>query len=229
MRYILASNSKFKKEIFEKVGYNFECIDSNFEKEKEEKEKYKEDKELKEKKKDYKKDNIQDPYEYVMYLAKGKAESVYSNIVEEGKSINEDMIIIGLDTIVYSDNNILEKPKSKKEAMQNLINSSNKKNEVISGICIIYVKDNNILKEIVDYDSTYIYFNEIRKEDAKYYAENEKDALYASGFVVETYVSNFVKKIEGNYYNILGVPVSKIYSYLNSLGIYLSDLNDLNN
>lgn len=225
MRYILASNSKFKKEIFEKVGYNFECIDSNFEKEKEEKEKYKEDKELKEKKKD----NIQDPYEYVMYLAKGKVESVYNGILEEGKSINEDMIIIGLDTIVYSDNNILEKPKSKKEAMQNLLNSSNKKNEVISGICIIYVKDNTISKEIVDYDNTYIYFNEIRKEDAKYYAENEKDALYASGFVVETYVSNFVKKIEGNYYNILGVPVSKIYSHLNSLGIYLSDLNDLNN
>lgn len=46
MRYILASNSKFKKEIFEKVGYNFECIDSNFEKEKEEKE-------LKEKKRQY--------------------------------------------------------------------------------------------------------------------------------------------------------------------------------
>lgn len=214
MRYILASNSKFKKEIFEKVGYNFECIDSNFEEDNK-----------KEKKKDYKKDNIKDPYEYVMYLAKGKAESVYSNIVEEGKSINEDMIIIGLDTIVYSDNNILEKPKSKKEAMQNLINSSNKKNEVISGICIIYVKDNNISKEIVDYDSTYIYFNEIRKEDAKYYAENEKDALYASGFVVETYVSNFVRKIEGNYYNILGVPVSKIYSYLNSIGIYLNDLS----
>lgn len=224
MRYILASNSKFKKEMFEKVGYNFECIDSNFEKEKEEKEKYKEHKELKEKKKD----NIQDPYEYVMYLAKGKAENVYSKLVLENKS-NEDMIIIGLDTIVYSNNNILEKPKSKKEAMQNLFNSSNKKNEVISGICIIYVKDNAILKEIVDYDSTYIYFNEIRKEDAKCYAENEKDALYVSGFVVETYVSNFVRKIEGNYYNILGVPVSKIYSYLNSLGIYLSDLNDLNN
>lgn len=219
MRYILASNSKFKKEIFEKVGYNFECIDSNFE---EYNKKEKEDKELKEKKKD----NIKDPYEYVMYLAKGKAESVYSNIVEEGKSINEDMIIIGLDTIVYSDNNILEKPKSKEEAMQNLLNSSNKKNEVISGICIIYVKNNTILKEIVDYDNTYIYFNEIRKEDAKYYAKNEKDALYASGFVVETYVSNFVRKIEGNYYNILGVPVSKIYSHLNSLGIYLSDLSD---
>lgn len=228
MRYILASNSKFKKEIFEKVGYNFECIDSNFEKEKEEKEKYKEGKELKEKKKDYKKDNIQDPYEYVMYLAKGKAENVYSKMVEEGKSINDDMIIIGLDTIVYSDSSILEKPKSKKEAMRNLLNSSNKKNEVISGICIIYAKDNTISKEIVDYDNTYIYFNEIRKEDAKYYAENEKDALYASGFVVETYVSNFVRKIEGNYYNILGVPVSKIYSHLNSLGIYLSDLNDLN-
>ena len=210
MRYILASNSKFKKEIFKKVGYNFECIDSNFEEGK------------------TKEDNTQKPYEYVMYLAKGKAESAYSMMLEEGKA-NEDMIIIGLDTIVYSNNNILEKPKSKKEAMQNLLNSSNKKNEVISGICIIYVKDNTISKEIVDYDSTYIYFNEIRKEDAKYYAENEKDALYASGFVVETYVSNFVRKIEGNYYNILGVPVSKIYSYLNSLGIHLNDLNDLNN
>ena len=50
--------------------------------------------------------------------------------------------------------------------------------------------------------------------------------MYASGFVLETILSNFIDKIEGSYYNILGVPVELIYKYINDMGYNLKDLED---
>ena len=48
--------------------------------------------------------------------------------------------------------------------------------------------------------------------------------MYVSGFVIETIISNFINKIEGSFYNILGAPVEKIYFYLKKWGIHLKDL-----
>ena len=50
--------------------------------------------------------------------------------------------------------------------------------------------------------------------------------MYASGFIVETIISNFIKNINGSYYNILGVPVEKVYEYLLKWNIHLKDLED---
>ena len=49
--------------------------------------------------------------------------------------------------------------------------------------------------------------------------------MYAAGFIIENIASNFIKKIDGSYYNILGVPVEKIYEILKSWGYSLSDIN----
>lgn len=54
---------------------------------------------------------------------------------------------------------------------------------------------------------------------------NEPDVMYASGFIIETIMSNFIDEICGSYYNILGVPVEKIYEYLRSWNIHLKDLD----
>ena len=66
--------------------------------------------------------------------------------------------------------------------------------------------------------------NEISDEDIEYYIENEPGVMYASGFIVETIVSNFIKEINGSFYNILGVPVEKIYEQLLKWNIHLKDL-----
>ena len=67
--------------------------------------------------------------------------------------------------------------------------------------------------------------NEIDDCDIYYYMDNEKDIMYVSGFIVETVASNFINKIEGSFYNILGVPTEKIYSMIKKLGYHLNDFN----
>ena len=120
-------------------------------------------------------------------------------------------------------NKIVEKPKSIEEAKQNLRNSSNNTTKIITGITIINKDTNQVINE---YQQSIVTFKEIKEQDIEYYVENEKDALYASGFILETYCSNFIRKIEGSYYNILGVPVEKIYEILNQMNIYLKDINN---
>lgn len=189
----LASTSKFKSEILSKVHLKHICVPSTCE-------------EISENK---------DPYKYVMELSLNKAKSV--------SLISTSDIIIGLDTIVVTNNKIIEKPKNLKEAINNIKESSNNTSLVITGITII----NNITNKVVTtYQETKTTFKEISSEDIDYYIKNEPDIMYASGFIIENIASNFIDKIEGSYYNILGAPVEKIYEILKGMNISLKDINE---
>ena len=192
MKLVLASTSKFKSEILNKVNLKHLVLENNFD-----------ESTLK----------CDDVYEYVMNLAYGKANSV---------KCKKDSIILGLDTVLYVNNKILEKPKDIEEAKDNIRISSNNISKVITGICLINTNTKEIVK---DYQETLIELNNISEEDIEFYIKNEKDALYVSGFVIENTLSNFVKKIDGSYYNILGIPVEKIYSYLLKWNIHLYNLD----
>ena len=192
MKITLASTSKFKKEILNRVGIKHNSVDPKCE-------------EISDHK---------NPYEYVKEISLNKARSIEDT---------ETDIILSLDTIVLINNQIIEKPLTIEEAKENLRNSSNNTTSVITGITII----NKITNEVItDYQESKITFNRICEEDIEYYIENEPDAMYASGFIIETYCSNFIKKIEGSYYNNLGVPVEKIYEIINKMDNYIKDINN---
>ena len=192
MKVILATTSEFKNKILDTVGIKHSMIESNF------------DEEI------VKEENV---YEYVKKLAFGKANSI--------KEIVNDSIIIGLDTVNYVDGIIQEKPKDLNEARQAIDLCKNNTALVITGICIINQKTNEVIN---DYVETKITLRDIDSIDIDYYIENEPDIMYASGFIIETILSNFIEKIEGSYYNILGVPVETIYKYINNMGYNLKDL-----
>lgn len=192
MKLVLASTSKLKNEILEKVGLNHSQMNSDFE-------------EI-----SLNKDNV---YQYVKDLSYGKAKSIEEKV--------DKAIILGIDTVVLSGNKILEKPNTKEDAKENLRNSSGKTTSVITGITLINKYTNEIVQ---DFQETKITLNEISDEDIEYYINNEPDVMFASGFIVETIVSNFIKNINGSFYNILGVPVEKIYEHLLNWNIHLKDL-----
>lgn len=158
-----------------------------------------------------KQDN-EDVYEYVKRLSLEKARSVDIS----------DSIVLGLDTVVVVGNKILEKPESIHEAKENLRLCSNNTFKVITGIALINQMNNELVS---DYQETFITLNKIDECDIDYYIENDSNVLYASGFTIETVVSNFINKIEGSFYNILGIPVEKIYGYLLKWNIHLKDLD----
>ena len=191
MKLVLASTSKFKSEILDKVKMKHHFVSSNYDDKK----------------------NIKDNvYEYVKKLSLGKANSI--NVT--------DCIILGLDTVLYVDGNIIEKPNSIHEAKENLKMSSGKTTSIITGIALINKYTNEYIS---DYQETKITLNEVDDVDLDYYIKQEPNVMYSSGFIVETVASNFIKNINGSFYNILGVPVEKIYEYLLKWNIHLKDLD----
>ncbi|MBQ2946604.1 MAG: septum formation protein Maf [Bacilli bacterium] len=194
MKIVLATTSKFKNEIMDTVGIKHSMIESDF------------NEDLVSEK------NV---YEYVKKLALGKASSVKEKV--------NNSIIIGLDTINYVDGIIQEKPKDLNDARKNIEMCRNKTTKVITGICIIDQKTNEIINT---YAETKVTLRDIDDIDIDYYMENEPNIMYASGFILETILSNFIDKIEGSYYNILGVPVEIIYKYINDMGYNLKDMEE---
>lgn len=164
---------------------------------------------------DYEENSNESNYiEYVKELALGKAECLRNEV---------NGIIIGIDNVVVVDDVIIEKPKSIEEAKSNLVKSSNNVSKVVSGLAVIDTINNKVINT---YQETLVYLNEISDEDIEYYINNEDGIMYAAGFIIENIASNFINKIEGSYYNILGVPVEKIYEILKDMGYSLKDINE---
>ena len=154
-----------------------------------------------------------DPKQYVIDLSKDKANSVASQI-------NDKALIVAADSIIYMDNKKFEKPKSKKEGFENIKKMSGKVNYAVTGVTI---KDLYQDKEISFTDTTEVFFKNVTDDDISWYVENEKYLLNRAGYSIAGKTSIFVDKIVGDYYNILGMPISKLYSKLNELGYKISD------
>lgn len=190
MKLILASNSRTRKEVLDKVGLKYSVIPSNIEEHS---------------------DKI-DPKEYVMDLSKQKADAV-SKGIKEG-------VILSADSIIYIDNKKLEKPKTKEQAKKMLKNLSGKINYAVTGVTIIDLYKN---KSITLNEVTEVSFDNLTDEEIEWYIDNEQYIFERCGYSIAGKSAIYIPKINGDYYNILGMPISRVYKELNKLGYQLSD------
>ena len=193
MRIILASASKQRQDIFNMIGLKYDVITSDVPEE----------------------SNQTEPDKYVEELSLNKAKSVE-------KQIKDKAIIISADTIIYCNNKIYEKPKSKEEAYSNLKELSNNKCTAYTGITLI-----DLYKEKVICSSSKVnvYFNEIKDEEAEWYVNNEEKIFKCCGFVPLGKAALFINKIEGDYNTLLGISPGIVYNKLKELGYSFNDLN----
>ena len=159
--------------------------------------------------------NKENPTEYVEELSRIKALNVSKKVT------NSDSLIIAADSIIYKDGKKYEKPKTIEEAKNNLMELSGSKNQGITGVTIIDKKNN---KAITFSCVTDVYFKEILREDIDWYIQNEKDLLKKAGYSLEGTMSLFLDRIDGDYYNVLGLPLGMLYTNINKLGYKLKDL-----
>jgi len=121
-------------------------------------------------------------------------------------------VIITADTIVVLDKNIIGKPKSEKDAENILANLSGKTHAVYTGLAIYNVKKNNL---IVDYEKTAVTFRELSKKEIKKYVAGGSPMDKAGAYgIQDDYGAVFVKKINGCFYNVMGLPLSKVQKLL---------------
>ena len=183
---VLASKSPRRKELLSLITKDFEICESHF---------------------DESSISVDDNYKLPELLAYNKAKEVASKY-------GKDDVIIGSDTIVLINNEVLGKPKSTEDAHRMLNLLSNKTHEVITGLSIIY-GEKIINKTVI----AKVHFKDLDEDEiSKYIASNEPFDK-AGAYAIQGLASKFIKGIEGDYFTIVGLPVNALYESLRELKV----------
>ena len=188
MKIILASESPRRRELLEMMGIKFETKPRNSD------ETFEEGLSITEQSK---------------RLAYIKAKSVFDETTG-------DRAVIGSDTMVIKDNKIYGKPHTREQAMEMLRDLSNSKHQVITSICVISQK-NGEYKEQLDYDIADVYFKEMTDEEIEKWIDEGKPYDKAGGYAAQSEFGVHIKKIDGNFFTIMGLPIHKLYDMLKSI------------
>ncbi len=141
--------------------------------------------------------------EIPVYLARKKAESLKN--ITEGNTL-----VITADTIVTVENEVLNKPSGPAEAAGMLKKLSGKKHSVVTGVCLY-----SRAKERSFHSVTDVYFSYLKDEDISYYIENYRPFDKAGAYGIQEWIGYIgVERIEGSYFNVMGLPVHELYCSL---------------
>lgn len=174
------------------------------------------------------------PSEYVMTLAKRKADDVFARITVDRSLLLNDpdavstfgpltsdtpFIVIGADTVVSLNGRILGKPHDHNDAYNTLSSLSGQTHNVYTGVSIAYFDGHSGHSghSRTFYESTQVTFYPMTPEEISWYISTGDVDDKAGSYGIQTQGGLFIKKIEGDYNNVVGLPLSRLYHELNAL------------
>ena len=195
---ILGSASPRRRELLEQIGAEFEVRVSN--------------------KEEVYHSNV--PEEIVKELALMKAENVAEELAEENPAgAVKSTVVIGADTIVVQDGKILGKPADEADAVRMLTGLQGRRHDVYTGVAVLDY-DENGEKHVYNYPvGTAVYVNEMTEEEIRAYVETKDPLDKAGAYGIQGRFAAHIDRIEGDYYNVVGLPVSRVYRTLRKLGV----------
>lgn len=193
MRVILASASPRRRELLQQLGVDFEVRPS--------------------KREEVVTKTI--PQEVVQELASQKAKEIADLVqaeYENGKlSWPEDEIrIIGADTIVVYKDTIFGKPSDEENALRMLTALQGNTHQVYTGVCVVDIKD-GVRKEKVFAEKTDVVMYSVSKEEILEYIATGEPMDKAGSYAIQGISGKFIKGIVGDYYNVVGLPMARLY------------------
>lgn len=197
MRYILASASPRRRELLTQAGISFDVIPSSI------------------------KEQITEtiPHDIVMELASQKAGDVYGRLCSDGNHhTEEDLTVIGADTIVVYRNEILGKPGGKEEAYDMLSLLADRTHQVYTGVSLIIRKKGKELRRTF-YEKTDVTLYPVAKEDLRAYVESGDPLDKAGAYGIQGAFAIHIKGINGDYNNVVGLPIGRLYQELLLAGL----------
>jgi len=142
--------------------------------------------------------------EIVKYLCEKKS-MAFANY-----EIGPKGLLITADTIVCLGNEILNKPADRDQAIEMLYKLSGKKHEVITGVCLRTLEKMNSF-----HVSTDVYFNDLSKDEIAFYVDQYKPFDKAGSYGIQEWIGFIgISKIEGSYFNVVGLPTARLYEEL---------------
>lgn len=176
-KIILASKSQRRQEILSAVGWEFEPIPADI---------------------DETRFAAEDAVSYVKRLARTKAETIAEKF--------PDRLVIGADTVVVIDGEILGQPRDDDDARRMLRLLGGKWHDVLTGVALMREG-----KVVVEHETTRVRFSEMSAEEIDWYVAGGEPRGKAGAYGIQGPAALFIKEIQGDYFNVVGLPVRLIF------------------
>ena len=196
-RIILGSASPRRRELLSQIGVEFEVRVSD--------------------KEEIYKSSI--PEEIVKELSLMKAENVASDLLENiADGSIKDTVVIGADTIVVLDDEILGKPSDEEDAVCMLTRLQGREHWVYTGVAVLdFGPDGE--KTVINYPvGTKVYVNAMTEDEIRAYVATKDPLDKAGAYGIQGRFAAYIDRIDGDYYNVVGLPVSRVYRTLMECG-----------
>jgi septum formation protein len=152
--------------------------------------------------------------EVPVYIAKNKALAVKEMILSTKPSL-VNQCIIAADTVVVLGQTIIGKPNNKQEAIESLLALSGQTHKVITGVVLLHQG-----QEISFSETTLVEFHALTPAQIEFYVDKYKPYDKAGGYAIQEWIGVVgIKKITGDFYNVMGLPVSKLVQTIKQLNI----------
>lgn len=189
MKLILASSSPQRSEVLRNAGFLFEVVPAHVDESRREGEK---------------------ANDFVRRLADTKASTVAANLPQA----NHSAIVVGTDTVISVDGLILGKPVDVQNAREMLRRLSGRTHEVITGLAVLCWPKGD---RRVEHESTRVAFAALKENEIEDYVASGEPLGKAGAYAIQGLGGRFVERVEGCYFNVVGLPLARLYRILSEI------------
>ncbi len=162
------------------------------------------------------------PEKICTQLARQKALDVASQIrtyneTHPDLTVETDILVIGADTIVAKDDTVFGKPKDEEDAAGMLRSLSGSTHSVFTGVTLVFMNGSGRVGEHTFYEETKVTFYPLDEDDITSYIRREDVLDKAGAYGIQSGAAVFVKSIEGDFYNVVGLPIARILSEIKNI------------
>ena len=203
MQIILASTSQYRKQLLQNIGISAQCIGSQVDEE-----------------------AIvgKNPVETSQLRARAKAKNVAKMLSEKTVDFETSVVIIGADQVVYIDQDLYGKPRDPKEWTKRLHKFSGREHQLTTSVSLwgygtSFSRKPQELRLFSEH--TRIHFRDLQHSEIDKYVQLGEAKNCAGGYMIEGYGASLIKRIDGDYQNVIGLPIFSLLRELRDLGFYI--------
>jgi len=192
MRLVLASASPRRAELLAAAGFTFEIRATDV---------------------DERVVAAESPHDYVRRLAIEKSAAALEMLVDETAAMDGGVLIIGADTAVIVDDEILGKPAGDQDAARMLRRLSSRAHRVLTGVSVRTVE-----RQVATVEETLVFFRQLTEAEVVWYLKSGEGRDKAGAYAIQGLASRFIPRIEGSYSNVVGLPIARVAELIGILG-----------
>lgn len=159
------------------------------------------------------------PQDIVIELSKKKAENIWRKVRKINEIDRKNVVVLSADTVVSIEGEILGKPKDKADAERMLGLLAGKEHQVYTGVTMIWINEKGRREAYSFYVCTGVLMYRMGREEIREYVESGEPMDKAGAYGVQGKAAAYIKAVRGEYSNVVGLPVGRLYQEMNAWGL----------